>query len=347
MKLMDNLGSRAASLLELTCVSIRSETHDIKTFSFEADREISFEAGQALTLMLEIEGELLYRTFSISSRPSSRIVDITMKAHPNGRATSWLHRNLKEGDLIKTRPPSGRFTIGLKTSEKIALVSAGSGATPLFSMLQHLSEIEPDANVAWVHAARTPVDLLFTERLTSLQGVMPNLSVASVVTNAAPGWHGYKGLLGRRMMSVVIPDFAERQTFSCGPAGFMHEIKLIFAAEGGNGSLFHTESFGMQSATADQIEVAPDVSKKPVKSIRVADRLLESRGNETLLQACLRQGVIIPCGCGQGMCGTCMIKKISGEVEMQHQDGITPEEEAAGYILACCSRLVSDVEIAI
>lgn len=344
---MDALTPRLSAMTVLNCVAVRNETADIKTFSFESDREITFEAGQALTLALEIEGQTLYRTFSISSPPSASIIDITIKAHPNGRATFWLHANLKAGDRIHTHPPGGRFTIGLKTSEKIALVSAGSGATPLFSMLQHLSETEPDASIAWVHAARRPSDLLFSTRLTELQKCMQNLRVTSVVANGMPGWHGFRGRLTRRMMSVIIPDFAERQTFSCGPSGFMHEMKLIHAAEGGNGALFHTESFGSAFAPIMADNMTSAAADGPFSTITVAGRALEANARESVLQACLRQSVIIPCGCGQGICGTCMVKKIAGEVEMRHQDGITTEQEAAGYILACCSKPIGDIEIAI
>lgn len=344
---MDSLNSQSASLQVLSCVSVRDETADVKTFSFECDEKIAFEAGQALTLALEINGQTLYRTFSISSHPGSSIIDITIKAQATGNATRWLHDHLKAGDQIRTRPPAGRFTIGLKRSEKIALVSAGSGATPLFSMLQYLSDFEPEADVAWVHAARTPADLLFSDRLTELQRKMPNLAVTSVVKESMPGWQGFKGRLGRRMMSVIMSDFAERQVFSCGPAGFMHEMKLVHAAEGGNGTLFHTESFGQALLSAPQPGSIATVDEGPTTTIAVGRRSLQVNGGESVLQACLRQGIIIPCGCGQGMCGTCMVRKVSGHVEMHHQEGITPEQEAAGYILSCCSKPVGDIEIVI
>lgn len=344
---MDTLNSQSAPLQVLSCVSVRHETADIKTFSFECDKKIAFAAGQALTLALEVNGKILYRTFSISSHPGSSIVDITIKAQANGYATRWLHDHLKVGDQIRTRPPTGRFTIGLKKSAKIALVSGGSGATPLFSMLQYLSDAEPEADVAWVHAARAPGDLLFSDGLTEVQRKMPKLAVTSVVTEGLPGWHGFKGRLRRRMMSVIVSDFAERQVFSCGPAGFMHEMKLIHAAEGGNGTLFHIESFGQALVSTPQPDPIATVANEPTATITVGGRSLRAKGNESVLQACLRQSVIIPCGCGQGMCGTCMVKKVSGHVEMHHQDGITPEQEAAGYILSCCSKPVGDIEIAI
>jgi ferredoxin len=69
------------------------------------------------------------------------------------------------------------------------------------------------------------------------------------------------------------------------------------------------------------------------------------RADETILQAALRQGVIIPCGCGQGMCGTCRVTKVRGEIMMNHQGGLAPEEEQSGYILACSTKLLSDAEI--
>jgi glycine betaine catabolism B len=334
--------------LSLTCIAVRHETPTIKTFRFQADdREAArYDAGQAVTLSLEIEGETLYRTFSLSSAPSpDGVVEMTIKAHPAGRATQWLHRNVQLGSVLLGRSPRGRFTLARRTGEKLAFVSGGSGATPLMAMLRHLAATEASADIAWFHAARSPDEILFGPELARLQEAMPNLAISIVVSRPAPGWFGLRGRLTRRLMSVAIPDLARRDVFCCGPAAFMNDAKLIHAAEGGGKGAFHMEAFGPVTMAAPPAPTGDEDAQAAGHRLRVGERILQVGGDETVLQASLRQGVIIPCGCGQGLCGTCRVTKVSGDIEMHHQGGLAPEEEQSGYILACSTRLRSDAEI--
>jgi glycine betaine catabolism B len=338
----------APGSLTLTCVGVRDETPTIKTFAFRADGElVQHEAGQAVTLNLEIDGETLTRTFSVSSAPEpGGVIEMTIKAHPDGRATAWLHSMVRPGSVLRGRGPRGRFTLARRTVEKLAFVSGGSGATPLMAMLRHLAATDPNADVAWFHAARGVDEILFASDLARLQEAMPNLTVSVAVSRAGPGWFGLRGRLSRRLLSVAIPDVGRRDMFCCGPAAFMQEAKLIYAAEGGPKESFHQEAFG-PSVAQPQYEATgadPDYAAASYM-LRVGERTLQVRADETILQASLRQGVIIPCGCGQGLCGTCRVSKVAGEVDMNHQGGLAPEEEQQGYILACSTRLRSDAEI--
>jgi ferredoxin-NADP reductase len=344
-----HLPSAQDGSLTLTCLSVRDETPTVKTFTFEASGPFPHEAGQAMTLALPVGDEILYRTFSIASAPGGdRRFEMTIKAHAGGRATSWLHGSLRAGDAVTGRPPRGHFTLARRTGRPLALVSGGSGATPLMSMLRRLAGTEPDADVAWFHAARSPDEILFAEELARLQAVMPNLSVSIAVSRPAPGWFGLRGRMSRRLLSVAVPDLARRDTFCCGPSAFMEEAKLIHAAEGGARDRFHTEAFGPAIPVAPSPAETAEIPAEGKDYELVCDgRPLTVHSHETILQACLRQGVIIPCGCGQGMCGTCRIRKVAGTVEMNHQGGLDPDEERDGFILACSSRLASDAEISL
>jgi len=335
--------------LTLTCLAVRDETPNVKTFTFEASDDFPHEAGQAMTLALPVDGETLYRTFSIASAPGrDRRFEMTIKAHPAGRATAWLHRTLKAGDVVLGRRPRGRFTLAHRKAAKIALLSGGSGATPLMSMLRHLAAVEPEADVAWFHAAHSRAEILFERELARLQTLMPNLSAAITVSRGEPGWFGLKGRMTRRLLSVAIPDLAQRDVFCCGPSPFMAEAKLIHAAEGGAGESFHTEAFRPAEVPAALPSEAAEADRDGESfELRCDGRTVTVRPHETILQACLRQGIIIACGCGQGMCGTCRIRKVSGTIEMQHQGGLDPDEESSGFILACSSRLKSPAEISL
>lgn len=337
----------SADLLTLIVAEIRPETHDVKTFVFRPKGGVPpYAAGQSMTLKLAIGGETLFRTFSLTSAPdASGTIAMTIKAQATGQATRWLHDELAVGARLEGRSPKGRFTIEGRTTEKLALVSAGSGASPLMAMLRHLAATAPDTDIYWLHAARTPRDILFARELAELQARMPNIKVAMVVSRPEPGWFGFSGRLGRRMVSVALPDYGRREVFCCGPTGFMDEARLIHAAEGGARDLFHIEHFGAVVPAAPS-QVPADVSAEGY-AVTLGDKSFTAQPGETLLQAATRQTIVIPCGCASGMCGTCRVALVSGAVEMQHDGGISPEEEAQGYILACSSRPRSDVTIAL
>lgn len=347
---MDSLAVSDGSkqgLLQLTCTGVIDETPTIKTFTFRPAAEFIHQAGQALTLALEVEGQIVHRTFSISSPPGRDTIDLTVKAHGDGGVTRWMHQWITVGTRIQARAPRGHFMLSKRVGDRIAFVSAGSGATPLKAMLEKLATTEPNADVIWVHAARDPSELLFSERFPALQALMPNLQVSLVVSRTGPQWYGYRGRLSRRLMSVIAPDLAQRDVFCCGPSSFMDELRLIYMAEGGNKERFHTETFGRPMVQQVSPAVQADSDQTPTFKMSVSGRNLDIRRNETVLQACLRQGIIIPSGCCQGMCGTCLVNKTRGQVEVHHQGGILPEEEAAGYILACSSKPLSDIAISI
>jgi len=333
----------SAALLSLSCIATRDETPTVKTFRLRAAvGPVGFIPGQALVLKVPLPGGPVWRSFTISGGTGGDL-ELTIKAQAPGGATRWLHDNLREGRGIEARPPRGAFTLGLRDNDRLAFVSGGSGATPMMAMLRHLAETDPEADLAWFHAARDPAEVLFARELAELQARMPNLAVAISVSRAAPGWFGYRGRVSRGRLASALPDLGRRQVFCCGPQGFMQEVRLIHAAEGGARAQFHTESFGgVAPAAAPIAEAAPE---GPGFGLTVNGRAIGIRADETLLQASLRQGVIIPCGCGEGICGTCMVQLVSGRVDSRPNGGLTPEEAAKGYVLACSTRAASDVEI--
>ena len=223
-KASDPIPGDAAIGLEV--VAIRPETADVKTFVFRSQVGLpAHEAGQSMTLRLAIDGEMLFRTFSLASAPGGDTLAMTIKADAKGCATRWLHDSLAIGDVIEARGPRGRFTIASRQTDRLALVSAGSGASPLMAMLRHLAATALDTDIAWLHAARTPADILFARELAEIQASMPRLTVAMLVSRPAPGWFGFSGRLNRRLVSVALPDFGRREVFCCGPAGFMDEAR--------------------------------------------------------------------------------------------------------------------------
>jgi ferredoxin len=125
----------------------------------------------------------------------------------------------------------------------------------------------------------------------------------------------------------------------------MQTAKLIHAAEGGPADRFHIEHFAPSRPAEPAIEVPEALEAAPFM-VRFGDKTFGAGPNETILEAATRQQIVIPCGCAGGMCGTCRIRKLTGDVEMRHNGGISPAEEAGGFILACSSRARSDLTLA-
>ncbi len=325
------------------CVAIRDETPTIKTFVLRPQEHgFSHLPGQAMTLALDIGGDTLYRTFSIASAPGGDAIELTIKRHPEGRGTTWLHRALAPGMTVAATGPVGRFV--LDGDGPVAFVSAGSGASPLMAMLRHLAATAPETDIAWFHAARDVDELVFGSELAELQRQLPKLAVSVALSRPAPGWFGYRGRLGRRLMSVAVPDYGRRRVYCCGPDSFMQTARLIHAAEGGLAADFHIEHFAAPPA-APVVAAAP--SDAPAATVTLGARSFPVAAHETILEAATRRQIVIPCGCAAGICGTCRVKMVSGEVAMAHNGGLSPEDEADGYILACSSRPKTDVTIAL
>lgn len=321
----------------LRCIAIRSETPSIKTFVFAPAAPLPHAAGQAMALGLPGPDGLLWRSFSIASPPGAAALEFTIKRQPEGQGTRYLHERLCPGDEVLARRPRGQFTLGRRQADApLALVSAGSGASPLIAMLRALAVAEPEADLAWLHVARSQSDILFAEELARLQAQMPRLAATILLTAPLPGWFGYRGRPDRRLLSAAIPDFARRDVFCCGPAGFMAALRLIHAAEGGAPGRFHTERFRADMPRAETAPVAAAPAGE-TNALCIGAHALDIRADETVLQAAIRQSVIIPCGCGEGLCGTCRVELVEGQIAMRHQGGLSPEEEEAGFILACSS----------
>jgi ferredoxin-NADP reductase len=331
--------------LRLRVVEVKPETADVTTFVFRPEEGLlRHAAGQSMTLRLTIAGETLYRTFSIASAPGGETIAMTIKAHPKGRATRWMRTALKSGDIVEARGPNGSFTASLEPTGALALVSAGSGASPLMAMLRHFAAVSPERDIAWLHWARTPADILFAGEIADLQRRCPALKAAMFVTSPAPGWFGHVGRPRRGTLSAALPDFGRRAVFCCGPEGFMDLVRAIHSAEGGDRGRFHVEHFGAAPAPVGPIATASEVA---TFDVRLGTHKFGARADETLLAAALRQNVVIPCGCAAGICGTCRVRLVSGGVDMRHNGGLSPEAEAGGDILACSSRPTSDVVIAL
>jgi ferredoxin-NADP reductase len=366
----------------LVCLSVADEAPDVKTFTFavEGGGWFRYAPGQFITVELRAKGGDLHRTYTISSTPSRPYaLSITVKAQPTSIGTRWMFDNIKPGSRMRAYGPSGHFTLTRPLAQKYLFVSAGSGVTPMMSMLRWLSDCAPMTDVTFLNASRRPDEIVFRAELELLATRMPNLKLGFIpeAASTASPWAGLTGRIDRTKLQLLSPDFLARETFCCGPDPFMKAVSGLLRSEGFDMGRYHQESFGLAPTpvTAPASKTPPQPSPQGVGGVTAAPLTVsplvgEMAGRpegvfsdaltidflgtgehvacepgDTVLKAARSAHVRIPAACESGMCGTCKVRKRSGEVELHHNGGITTREIDEGYILACCSRPLSALEI--
>ena len=349
----------------LVCRQVQDVTHDVKTFLFEPDPPSVFqhEPGQFITLALQIDGRPISRCYTISTPPTRpHLLGITVKRQPGGLVSNWLHDTMAPGRRISADGPFGVFTPVRHPSDKYLFLSGGSGITPVMSMTRTLYDIGSDADVVFVHSARTPSDIIFRRELDMMASLVPSLRVVHVCERDAPRepWGGLRGFLSVEMLRLLAPDLADRTVFCCGPAPYMAAVRRILADVRFDMERYHEESFSFEELTmkefsahgtaaeADLAPESPDAGAATrTYSVEFArsGRTFTCADDEFVLDAAYAAGLTPPSSCGQGMCGTCKTTMLSGTVDMQHMGGIRPREIANNKVLICCSKPLSDLTI--
>lgn len=343
----------------LVCCQVREETHDVKSFFFMSreGRTFAFEPGQFVTLELEIDGETINRCYTISSAPTRpHTISITVKRVPGGKVSNWLHDTLRAGDAVRMLDPAGAFTCARHSAGKYLFLSAGSGITPLMAMSRAHHELGEDRDIVFVHSARTPDDIIFARELDLIAANQQRFRTSFVCERIGQrtNWTGVTGFLTLPLLKLIAPDFMEREIFTCGPAPYMKGVRDMLDEAGFDRSRCHEESFTFEAPAqpeqAAQSEAAPTADATPADArfavtFAKSRRDIECGAGQHVLDAARQAGVRLPASCTQGMCGTCKVKLVSGEVEMKHNGGIRQREIDQGMVLLCCSKPLTDLVI--
>jgi ferredoxin-NADP reductase len=337
----------------LQCCAVQQETHDARTFIFRcADfSALSFEPGQFITISPVIGGQTVARCYTLSSSPTRPFAfSITVKRVPGGAVSNWLHDNLRPGDNLRASGPAGSFTSVGHPAAKLLYLSAGSGVTPLMSMTRTAADMAANLDIVFVHSARTPADIIFHEELKRMQAGMTGLRVINICEGFGDTaeWQQPIGRLDLPLLSQQVPDFQEREIFTCGPQGYMEAVKSLLREAAFDFDHYHQESFDIAVLNEEPlIEQASASDQQDVFTVTLSrsGRTFSMPGNQTVLSAAKKAGAIVPSSCSQGVCGTCKTALLKGTVEMNHNGGIRQREIDKGLRLLCCSKPTSDLVI--
>jgi glycine betaine catabolism B len=337
----------------LRVADIIEETHDARTYRFAGEQPLlfSYRPGQFVTFILNINGKEVKRSYSMSSSPSRpHLMEVTIKRVPGGLVSNWFCDQVKLGDVLTVKGPSGKFTCFDYPSSKMLFIGAGSGITPVVSMCRWITDTASDVDVKLLASFKSPTDIIFRKEYESWAARNRRFEVAITLTSGWHGtdfWTGFRGRLTEQMLNVFVPDLHDRHVFMCGPEPFADGVKKILHDVGFNMANMHTESFGSgRSAQGSKGGGKTLELKGPLHKVTFTKSGITVDCDEhvTLLELAEAHGIEIEYSCRVGSCGACE-KKCKGEIKASEDCTIDAKAKAAGFIYACCSRSLGDLEL--
>ncbi|WP_342239492.1 1,2-phenylacetyl-CoA epoxidase subunit PaaE [Inquilinus sp. OTU3971] len=341
----------------LTIRDLRRETADAVSIAFDVPAELAddyrYNPGQYLTLRATIDGEDLRRSYSICSGPDDGQLRIAVKRVEGGVFSDWVNRTLKPGDAIEVMTPTGRFGAPCISEQPRIHVgfAAGSGITPVLSLLRGVLAREPESRFFLFYGNRSTGEILFREALEELKDrFLGRLSVFHVLSQEEQDLPILSGRLDgdkvRRLLRLVVPAEAVDEVYLCGPEAMSREIAETLAELGVAPEKVHVELFVSALGGRPRpkpVAPLPDApSRTAVLTVDGKRREVPVADGESILDAALRAGMDLPYACKGGMCSTCRAKLVEGEAAMDLNYSLEPWELEAGFILTCQSHPKTD-----
>jgi ferredoxin-NADP reductase len=338
----------AKGSMNLLLARIEQQTHDTRTLRFQVpkERRLSAKPGQFLTFQWTIDGQRVTRSYTISSSPThENYVEITPKHMEDGCVSVFLNERAKPGLRVEASGPYGRFYFDEALHKSIVLIAAGSGITPMISILRYIDDLELATPVTLVYCVRTSADIIFQSELARLARSLSNFKYEVCLSQPDPAWKGRSGRLTEECVSQNVTDLNAPTFFLCGPKGFMDNARQILSSLRVQQERILQESFG-ESKRSTEFQPQEGRAVDTVVFLH-SEKVCQGSAGSTLLDLAEKNSVQIPYGCRQGLCGTCATRVLSGTVQMDVEAGLTAEQKNAGYVLPCVSRAEGTVVLAV
>jgi ring-1,2-phenylacetyl-CoA epoxidase subunit PaaE len=349
--------SHAPRFHRLSVDDLRRESPDAVSLTFAIPKELaddySFNPGQYLTLRTTMDGEEVRRSYSICSGPDDGELRIAVKKVDGGAFSSWAADDLKTGDELDVMTPTGRFGVAHAADQARVYVgfAAGSGITPILSIVKGVLAREPDSRFFLFYGNRSTSGMMFLETLEELKDrFMQRFSLFHVISGEEqdiPILHGrLDGEKVRVLLRSLVPAASVDHVFICGPAGMSEDIEATCRDIGIANEKIHVERFVSEFGGKPRPKKIVPVGAPPkaVASLIIDGKRREVpiAEDEAILDAALRAGMDLPFACKGGMCSTCRAKLVEGEAAMDVNYSLEPWELKAGFILTCQAKPVSE-----
>jgi ring-1,2-phenylacetyl-CoA epoxidase subunit PaaE len=353
----------------LKLIAVVPETPTAFTLKFENPdpQTFQYKPGQYLTLRVMVNGRDERRAFSLSSCPTTDAhLSVTIKAIENGVVSQHLKATAQAGHTLEVMPPMGNFFINLdaNASRHHVLVGAGSGITPLMSMLKSVLAHERNSRITLLYGNRSQSEIIFRAALEELQlQYSDRLKVVHVLSRPEPGWAGLTGRLEGTTLAQLLAEAAAATPlptfyYLCGPEAMMHSAGQLLqqrnvpaqnilrewysapvAQEGATAGPATAGPKGAATTTGDVYEIRP---QRVTIKLDGSTYQVDVHPTEYILDAAINAGVDPPYACQEGVCCTCRAKLHKGLVAMDEREGLSDDELKNGYILTCQSHPLTD-----
>ena len=351
------MSSSHAVFHPLTIAAIEPLTDDSVAITFDVPDELredyAFTQGQHITVLTELAGDQVRRNYSICTPVSSGTLRIAVKRLPGGAFSEHALDQLRPGDVIDVMTPSGRFFTELdpENAKSYVCVAAGSGITPVLSIVATTLEVEPQSRVTLIYANRTHASVMFLEEVEDLKNRYPDrFALFHVLSREQQEVELFSGRLDvprmQRFLDALVRPEDVDEWFLCGPYEMVASLRKQLIAEGVSKRAVHAEVF--------HVETTPPARRTPTQTAgettgaEVTITLDGRRSSFTLapegpsvLEAALAVRPDAPFACKGGVCGTCRAKVVEGTVEMDTNWALEPDEVERGYALTCQSHPTS------
>ncbi|QIB44679.1 1,2-phenylacetyl-CoA epoxidase subunit PaaE [Streptomyces aureoverticillatus] len=337
----------------LRVAAVEQLTDDSVTLTFEVPpalrEEYRYAPGQHLAIRRVVDGTEIRRTYSICSpAPSPQAVGeprrlrVGVRVVEGGVFSTYAHKEIVAGDELEVMTPAGRFTLD-PAPGRYAAVVGGSGITPVLSIVTTLLEREPRAEFCLIRSDRTAASTMFLDEVADLKDRWPDRFQLVTVLSREEQQAGLdSGRLDEERLTRLLPALLPVEEvdgwFLCGPYGLVQGAERTLRALGVSRHRIHEEIFHVD----DGLVTAPTVPAPADSAVTVTldgrSGTWPVRAGESLLDTVLRNRADAPFACKGGVCGTCRAFKVSGEVRMDRNFALEPEETEAGYVLACQSH---------
>ncbi|MBC9796914.1 ferredoxin--NADP reductase [Sinomicrobium weinanense] len=317
------------------------------TFDIPEDlrEEYRHEAGQHITIKKEFDGEEIRRSYSICTSPGEGKLSVGIKEIPEGVFSGYANQSLREGDTLEVHPPEGHFTFSPDASQSrtVAAFAAGSGITPVLSILKALLEEEPQSKFVLIYGNRSTTETMFFEEINDLAARYPERFTVYFTYSRSEEDNALFGRIEHSTVNYVMKNKHKDTIFDafylCGPEDMIHTVSDTLRENGVDEKKIYFELF----TTSEEAELDENLEGQTKVKVIVDDEEFEFTmpQSERVLDAALDNDIDAPYSCQGGICSSCLARVTEGQVKMVKNQILTDSEVAEGLVLTCQSHPVT------
>ncbi len=338
--------------LRLTISNIIERTNNIVTYELNSDQPVVFVPGQFIPLEFVVNGQTVRRSYSLHNSPFlNEPLSISVKRIENGLVSRMLQDQYQTGDTITAYQPTGLFTYEPQqaTQRDLFLIGAGSGITPLMSILKSALLKEPQSKITLIYSNHSVESTLFYDELKTLEQQYPAQFTCVFLFSNNKDLSFAR--LNRELLEKLIAQhlhFAKEDAlmYTCGPADYMLMCRIVLLGYGFAGEQLKKETFVLPEEEADEDNTTEEIIDTHTYGVQL---YFEGKINhltitytKTILDVALEQNINLPYSCKSGVCGTCAASCTGGSINMRYNEVLTDKEVANGRILLCTAHPISD-----